>query len=413
VRIIHTADWHLCNRLGRIDRTHDLRRRVEKVAALCEVHAADVLIIAGDIFSEYADQDDIHQSFNHLQDVFAPFFKRGGTILAVTGNHDRDAKINMVRSGMSLASPFARSADGRLAGGRMYLNNGRGFARLADRDGQAVQFVFVPYPFPSRYNMADAEILAKEQLHNRLHGEVAHWLQKAIFEKEGFNSALHTVLIGHLHIRGGQVHSLYKLTEADDVLFDFADLNPNWAYVALGHIHKPQAVNGERHVRYPGSLDALDHTEVGEGYTHGVILFDIGPKGLVADPQFLEIPHTPFHNITLTNLDEELPALAEKYPGREDAIVRVQIVPHGHTISRDEASRHLRKLFPRLHQLDWLRPDRPDSEPSAGGVSHRASLEETVRSYVTNRDDFKAESAAEQKELLALLDGFLQTGGAA
>jgi exonuclease SbcD len=33
MRILHTADWHLGDRLGRIDRTDDLRRAVERVAA--------------------------------------------------------------------------------------------------------------------------------------------------------------------------------------------------------------------------------------------------------------------------------------------------------------------------------------------------------------------------------------------
>jgi hypothetical protein len=32
MRILHTADWHLADRLGRIDRTDDLRRAVERVA---------------------------------------------------------------------------------------------------------------------------------------------------------------------------------------------------------------------------------------------------------------------------------------------------------------------------------------------------------------------------------------------
>ena len=78
-------------------------------------------------------------------------FQRGGTILAITGNHDKDAKINAVHAGMTLAMPFAMQG-GNLGGGRMYLLNGRGVATLAAPDGQRVQFVFVPYPFPSRYD---------------------------------------------------------------------------------------------------------------------------------------------------------------------------------------------------------------------------------------------------------------------
>ena len=34
MRILHTADWHLGDRLGRQDRTDDLRRAVERVAGL-------------------------------------------------------------------------------------------------------------------------------------------------------------------------------------------------------------------------------------------------------------------------------------------------------------------------------------------------------------------------------------------
>src|SRR5262249_44836515 len=57
MRVLHTADWHLADRLGRIDRTADLRRAVERVAALCEAEKADLLLVAGDLFSELAGPD--------------------------------------------------------------------------------------------------------------------------------------------------------------------------------------------------------------------------------------------------------------------------------------------------------------------------------------------------------------------
>src|SRR6266478_5929909 len=104
MRIIHTADWHLCDRLGRIDRTVDLQKRVEHVAALCQEHAADVLLIAGDLFSEQASVEDMTDALKHVHKTFDSFFAGGGTILAITGNHDRDTRINMVRAGMTLAA---------------------------------------------------------------------------------------------------------------------------------------------------------------------------------------------------------------------------------------------------------------------------------------------------------------------
>ena len=50
MKIVHTADWHLGRRLGRIDRTDDLRRAVQQVADVCMRENADVLLVCGDLF---------------------------------------------------------------------------------------------------------------------------------------------------------------------------------------------------------------------------------------------------------------------------------------------------------------------------------------------------------------------------
>ncbi len=176
MKMIHTADWHLCDRLGRIDRTEDLHTRVERVAQLCQERDADVLLIAGDVFSELASVEDMTRALMRLREAFAPFFARGGTILALTGNHDRDGRINMVRAGMTLAAPAA-GRDGLLEAGRMYLLNGRAVATLAAADGGTVQFVFVPYPFASRYEISAAEYRTKEEENRLLHGRIAEWVQ--------------------------------------------------------------------------------------------------------------------------------------------------------------------------------------------------------------------------------------------
>jgi exonuclease SbcD len=122
VKIVHTADWHLCDRLNRLDRTPELRERVERVAEYCEAHQADVLVVAGDLFYERADAAEIAESLRHVHRTFQPFFARGGTVLAITGNHDDDAKIELVRAGLSLAAPVPPGAV--LPRGRMYLQNG-------------------------------------------------------------------------------------------------------------------------------------------------------------------------------------------------------------------------------------------------------------------------------------------------
>src|SRR3989442_6491931 len=133
MRILHTADWHLGDRLGRIDRTDDLRRAVERVAACCTEHDVDVLLIAGDLFSETCRADGLRASIEHLQEVFEPFLLGGGTILAVTGNHDNETFCQTLGLVMRLASPAASDAGDLRPSGRLYLATNPTFLRLAGR----------------------------------------------------------------------------------------------------------------------------------------------------------------------------------------------------------------------------------------------------------------------------------------
>src|SRR5262245_25687472 len=135
MRLIHTADWHLCDRLGRIDRTEDLKARVEQIARMSCEQQADLLLIAGDLFSEQATVEPMTDALKHLHRTFSPFFVGGGTIVALTGNHDRAGRINLIRAGMSLvAAPTPLG--GRLTPGRLYLLNGNFFGTFEARPGE-------------------------------------------------------------------------------------------------------------------------------------------------------------------------------------------------------------------------------------------------------------------------------------
>ena len=407
MKIIHTADWHLCDRLGRIDRTGDLFARVERVAQFCQERHADVLLIAGDVFDDQASVEDMTRALNRLREVFAPFFACGGTILALTGNHDRDGRINMVRAGMTLAAPAA-GRDGVLEAGRMYLLNGRAVATLTAADGGRVQFVLVPYPFASRYELSAAEYRTKEEENRLLHGRIAEWVQRTPNHPR-FDPRLPTVLAAHLHVRGAEVGapSKYVLTERDDIQFDFADLNPGWAYIALGHVHKPQALKDQANVRYSGSLDRLDFGETHDD--HGVLFVEIGRTGLVQAPEHLAIPATPFHTITLADPEAELPGLVERYPDRETAIVRVTVSPVAAGPSRDEIARQIRCLFPRLHELKWAETPHEGETGEREAFAPRADFASTVRDYLTKRltliDD------PDKEAVLTLADDFLRVEG--
>ncbi len=389
MRIVHTADWHLCDRLGRIDRTADLNERVSRVAALCEHEAADVLVIAGDLFYERADANEIASALAHVHKVFTPFFERGGTILAVTGNHDDDGKIDLVRRGLFLASPMP--SGGTFARGRMYLQNGLAFGRFEARPGDTAQFVLVPYPRAVRYELPD-DYRTREAEHRLLQSALTEWMARTL-EDPKFDAKLPTVLVAHLHVRGANVNrGLFRISDADDVQIDAAVMRTGWSYAALGHIHQPQAVGDVPTVRYPGPLDRLDFGEKDD--ERGVIVFDLGPKGVIGAPRWLPLEPTPFLDVRVADPDAELPALAEKYPQREKVIVRVFIEKDG-TTSRDEVGRKVKTLFPRLHQLHF--PEvAPRNETRTSAPSDEKPFADRVCAYL------EAELAADPDRALVL-----------
>ena len=83
MKILHTADWHLGKRLGRVSRSGDLCRAVERVLGHCEREGVDVLLIAGDLFDNVYRADDVCAAIDLLRTTVGPFLRRNGTILAV------------------------------------------------------------------------------------------------------------------------------------------------------------------------------------------------------------------------------------------------------------------------------------------------------------------------------------------
>ena len=92
MKLLHTADWHLNDRLGWIDRTEHLRRRVEQVADICERESVDVLVIAGDLFSEQAEVssriNQVADSLRHLIHVPGDAVSFGGFLEAAVDERE-------------------------------------------------------------------------------------------------------------------------------------------------------------------------------------------------------------------------------------------------------------------------------------------------------------------------------------
>jgi exonuclease SbcD len=404
MKILHTADWHLGDRLGRIDRTDDLRRAVERVAQYCREHQVDVLLVAGDLFSELARPDSLRGSIEHLQTVFEPFLLGGGTILAVTGNHDNENFCQTLCLVMTLAAP-ASSKDGVLRPpGRLYLASNPTVLRLPDRQGQEVQFLLMPYPTPPRYlRLEEAQRYGSlEEKNQRLHRAYAQKLQE-LLQHPHFNPELPAVLAAHIHVQGATLPHLFRMSEQESIIFSESELPAGMAYVALGHIHQPQQLRGMSQVRYSGSIERLDLGERRDD--KGVVLVEVGDKGRPIDPLVLPLEATPIYSVELHSpLKEEIRQLRQQYPNARRDLVHIQFTYTAGVDNLEEALRELEEIFPRWYYRHWTESGALGPALTLGEANPTRSFEDTVRDYLrqelTNFPDGDREAILARAEAL-------------
>jgi exonuclease SbcD len=394
--ILHTADWHLGKRLGRVDRSADLRRAVERVFAYCDQQRVDVLLIAGDLFDTVCRADDVCAAIDHLKDAARPFLARGGTILAVTGNHDGETFCQTLRHTLALVDPSERPTGSLLPSGRFHLVTHPALHRLADRQGQLVQFALMPYPLASRY-LDDAEDLPREggaeAKHRRLRDRFTATLRRLRAGPE-FDPALPSVLVAHLFLRGAVLPSGREIVDEDessDVVCPPEDLSDGWNYVALGHVHRPQALGGLPNVRYSGSLDRLNFDERGD--RKEVALIEIGPDGLRGEPARLPMDATPFLDVVIRDPAEELPRLEAEYPGAATALARCHVTYRAGRDDLDAIHRRLDEVFPRCYQRIVVEARR-ESARNGNADSPRKDFRETVLDYLRAQLEGDADAEA-------------------
>jgi exonuclease SbcD len=380
MRILHTADWHLADRLGRIDRTDDLRKAVERIAGYCESEKVDVLLVAGDLFSELASPDALRDSIRHLRETFQPFLSGGGTILAVTGNHDKESFCQTLRHAMGLAAPGFKQ--GTVAdAGRFYLATVPTLMQLVDRDSRTpVQFILMPYPTPTRYLTGEDSQRYQSLDEKNRHLMAAYTRQlNDLQNHESFDARLQTVLVAHVHVRGAQLNTLFRITEQEDVVFSEADLPMNFAYIALGHIHRAQCLAGQKHVRYSGSIERMDLGEKDD--SKGVVLFDLGPEGLRGEPRVLPLQATPIYEIDIRSPKVEIPALKERYPDAQNDLVRINCTYTAGDDDSEAIRRELDDIFPRWYDRKIIEINAL-SQTLVGPQGPTKSFEENVRDYL-------------------------------
>jgi exonuclease SbcD len=361
MRIIHTADWHIGQTLAGYARDHEHRSVLAQLAALVAEREADAVIVAGDVFDHQNPSGDAQRLFYDAL-VALRSARPSLTIVVTAGNHDAAGRLE-APDPLLQALGVRVVGSVRRRGGRLEAE--RHLIPLRAANGEiACEVLAVSYPTaaclpPSR--AAD--------------GEPPDWQTRTLYaellEASGARrGSVPLVVTGHLHVAGGlesegaerRIFVGGQHAVAPDVFPDEA------AYVALGHLHKAQAV-GRETIRYAGSLLPLSATEI--SYRHSVTLLtlDAGSVGVAHIPLARPVP---FHRLPeqgdmrLSEIGDHLKALdlPADLPLEQRPFVQVWLERAGLTSSFRAELDRTAEAFP-VRLLD-PRLARRAEEPAAG-----------------------------------------------
>jgi DNA repair protein SbcD/Mre11 len=307
MRILHTADWHIGQTLAGFSRDHEHRAVFGELARIVATRQPDALIVAGDVFDHQNPSGEAQRLF--YETLLALRHAAPGMAVVVTaGNHDAAGRLEapgaLLRAmGVHVVGNVRRS-EGRIDAARHLLP-------LRVPSGEiAAHVLAVSYPTAAclpPFDRIEGNGSPIPAATRQLYAELA--------ERSGAGQAgLPFLVTGHLHVAGGEES---EGAERPILVGGSHAVPPDVfpagaAYVALGHLHKPQMV-GRPTVRYSGSLLPLSATEL--YYRHGVTLVSLTADGVTTEQipvsrpvPFLRLPES--GRTRLLDLADRLKALA-------------------------------------------------------------------------------------------------------
>ena len=306
--------------------TAKFSRRLEEIIVERNV---DALIIAGDVFDSQNPSGEAQQLFYDTLVRLSRARPRMTTVI-VSGNHDAAGRLEAPRP---LLEAFNIRVVGNVRRHDGQIEASRHLVPIVDASGAlAAHVLAVSYPtaacLPNLTRLDDEAGSPVVAGVRTLYAELLEALRPQM-------DGLPFVATGHLHVAGGIEFegAERRILVGGQHAVPHDVFPPEASYVALGHLHKAQAV-GRDTVRYSGSLIPLSATE--QPYLHGVTLVSLDGVKIVSEHipigrpvAFLRLPEA--GDMRLADFGDHLTALdlQPDLPISERPFVQVRLAREG------------------------------------------------------------------------------------
>lgn len=269
LRLLHTADWHLGKLLNEQSRDGEHARFLSWLLAAVSEHQVDAIVLAGDVFDS---SNPPQSALGRYYDFVSGLFRQGGCALAVIGgNHDSPAQLEAPKRvlqalNVHVAGFLAEKPEERI----LYLPG-------KDKPGVAIAMM----PF---LRDRDLRIGKPGESADEIRMQIADGIRaryaEAVQAVEEAGLVCPVMATGHLTVLGAKASDSERDIHIGGLGAVTAESFPKaFAYVALGHLHRPQAADAGGRVRYAGSPIALSFSEAED--SKEVRILDVTAEGIV------------------------------------------------------------------------------------------------------------------------------------
>ena len=320
MKFIHISDLHLGKRVYEFSMIEEQKNALDQVIKAVDERDVDGIFIAGDIYDKQIPSIEAVELFDSF---LTQLSKRDIDIFVISGNHDSAERVCFgAELFKSKRIYISKAYEGRIE-----------YVDMQDEYGK-LRVHLIPFMKPAnvRRFYPDEEITD----YNSAIRVVVENMEMAEDERN--------VVLVHQFITGAARSESEEssLGGMDNIEYDLFD---DFDYVALGHIHKPQAM-GRQQVRYSGTLVKYALDEVNQ--VKSITYVELKSKGEVIIDT---IPVEPIHEMRrVVGTYMELTDRNNYIDTRVDDYLHVILTDEGDV---PDALRKLRVIYPNILRLEY------------------------------------------------------------
>jgi len=277
MKILHSSDWHIGQRLYTNYRDEEHELFFDWLIEQINTHNIDLLIVAGDIFDvAFPSNQALKLYYQTLTRIASSHCK---DIIITGGNHDSVSTLNAPKEILNFLNIHI------VGGATENIED----EIIEIRENEKTQLVVCAVPFlrdsDIRKSISGESFEAKTNAIKE--GITNHYMQLSELTQKYKDENIPVIATGHLYTSGAStsdsereiyIGNLGNIT-SENLLFFFD-------YLALGHIHRPQIVGKNESIRYSGSPIPLSFSEQND--KKSVVLLRLSAKA--KNIEWLEVP---------------------------------------------------------------------------------------------------------------------------